>query len=69
MKIKMTVQEFDETVNSIRYKYKLIAPVSIPYAGQYSDTDVIRYEEIKSINEVEFDRKSHFTAKEVVMPV
>ena len=43
MKIKMTVQEFDETVNSIRYKYKLIAPVSIPYAGQYSDTDVIRY--------------------------
>ena len=23
MKIKMTVQEFDETVNSIRYKYKL----------------------------------------------
>lgn len=24
MKIKMTVQEFDETVNSIRYKYKLI---------------------------------------------
>lgn len=43
MKIKMTVQEFDETVNSIRHKYKLIAPVSIPYAGQYSDTDVIRY--------------------------
>ena len=42
MKIKMTVQEFDETVNSIRYKYKLIAPVSIPYAGQYSDTDVIK---------------------------
>ena len=43
MKIKMTVQEFDETVNSIRYKYKLIAQVSITYAGQYSDTDVIRY--------------------------
>ena len=43
MKIKMTVQEFDETVNSIRYKYKLIAPVSIPYAGQYSDIRSKKY--------------------------
>ena len=69
MKIKMTVEEFDNIISNFKDKYKVIAPVSIPYAGQYSDTDVIRYEEIKSINEVEFDRKSHFTAKEVVMPV
>ena len=63
MKIKMTVEEFDNIISNFKDKYKVIAPVSIPYAGQYSDTDVIRYEEIKSINEVEFDRKSHFTAK------
>ena len=69
MKIKITTQEFDNIINSIKDKYKVIAPVSIPYAGQYSDTDVIRYEEVKSINEIEFKRKSHFTAKEVVMPV
>ena len=69
MKIKITVQEFDDIIKNISDRYKVIAPVSIPYAGQYSDTDVIRYEEVKSIKEIEFDRKSHFTAKEVVMPV
>ena len=46
MKIKITTQEFDNIINSIKDKYKVIAPVSIPYAGQYSDTDVIRYEEV-----------------------
>ena len=38
MKIKMTVQEFDETVNSIRYGPKIYQGT-----GCYSDTDVIRY--------------------------
>ena len=42
---------------------------SIPYAGQYSDTPVVRYEEVSSIKDIEFNRKSQFTAKEVVMPV
>ena len=43
MKIKMTVEEFDNIISNFKDKYKVIAPVSIPYAGQYSDTDVIRY--------------------------
>lgn len=40
MKIKITTQEFDNIINRIKDKYKVIAPVSIPYAGQYSDTEV-----------------------------
>ena len=47
----------------------MFAPVLIPYAGQYSDTPVVRYEEVSSIKDIEFNRKSQFTAKEVVMPV
>ena len=43
MKIKMTVEEFDNIISNFKDKYKVIAPVSIAYAGQYSDTDVIRY--------------------------
>lgn len=69
MKVKITVEEFDSIIRKINDRYKLIAPVVIPYLGQYSDTDVIRYEEVKSIKDVEFGRKSQFTAKEVVMPV
>ncbi|MGL5381670.1 anaerobic sulfite reductase subunit AsrA [Clostridium sp.] len=69
MKVKMSVQQFDSLLDNIKNDYKVVAPVKIPYSGTYSDTDVIRYEEINSIKEVEFGEKSHFTAKEVVMPV
>lgn len=69
MKIKMPIHEFDLVLNSIRDRYRVFAPVSLDCRGTYSDTDVIRYEEVKSIKEIEFDRKSHFTAKDAVMPV
>ena len=69
MKVKLSVGEFDEIMNSIKEKYRMFAPVLIPYAGQYSDTPVVRYEEVSSIKDIEFNRKSQFTAKEVVMPV
>lgn len=69
MKVKLSVGEFDEIMNNIKEKYRMFAPVLIPYAGQYSDTPVVRYEEVSSIKDIEFNRKSQFTAKEVVMPV
>lgn len=69
MKIKIDIKEFDNILKKISDKYKVIAPVSIPFSGTFSDTDVIRYEEVKSIKEIEFGKKSQFTAKEVVMPV
>ena len=65
MKVKLSVGEFDEIMNNIKEKYRMFAPVLIPYAGQYSDTPVVRYEEVSSIKDIEFNRKSQFTAKEV----
>lgn len=69
MKVKIPVKRFDEILVALKNYYRIFAPVSIPYRGTYSDTDVIRYEEINSIKEVEFGRKSQFSAKDVVMPV
>ena len=61
MKVKLSVGEFDEIMNNIKEKYRMFAPVLIPYAGQYSDTPVVRYEEVSSIKDIEFNRKSQFT--------
>ena len=58
MKVKITVQEFDDIIKKINNQYRLIAPVAKPYLGQYSDTEVIRYEEVKSIKDIEFRKKS-----------
>ncbi len=69
MKVKIPIQQFDQILAGLKDNYRIFAPVSIPFRGTYSDTDVIRYEEISSIKEVEFGRKSEFSAKEMVMPI
>lgn len=69
MKIKMTIESFNKAIQDNHSIYKIFAPVKIPYRGQFSDTDVIRYEEVSKIQDIEFDLKSHFTGKEAVMPV
>lgn len=52
MKVKLSVGEFDEIMNNIKEKYRMFAPVLIPYAWQYSDTPVVRYEEVSSIKDI-----------------
>lgn len=69
MKIKMSTQNFNETLKNLQKEYKVYAPVSIPFKGTYSDTDLVRYNQIKSIEEVEFNKKSNFSPKEIVLPI
>lgn len=42
MKVKISVKQFDEILYKLKNYYRVVAPVSIPYRGTYSDTDVIR---------------------------
>ena len=62
-----------ETVNSLfdelKKEYKIYAPKRFAKAGRYSDTDIIRYAEVNSIDEIVFDEKSDYSAKEVVTPI
>lgn len=37
--------------------------------GTFSDTDMIRYGEIDRLEEVEFNKKSYFSPKEVILPI
>ena len=63
MKIKVSTSEFNNSLIRLKEKYKLFAPVSIPYKGTYSDTDVVRYKEIDNIEEIELSKKSNFSPK------
>ncbi|MDP4147675.1 MAG: anaerobic sulfite reductase subunit AsrA [Bacillota bacterium] len=69
MGIKMTKKAFDEVLKKISAQYKIFAPVSLAGANTFSDNELIRYEEVKSINEIEFDKKSQYSAKEIVIPI
>lgn len=69
MKIKLNLEEFNEGLKHLSNDYKILAPVSMPYKGTYSDTDVVRYQEVISVEEMELSRKSNFSPKEIILPI
>ncbi|MGL6104505.1 anaerobic sulfite reductase subunit AsrA [Romboutsia sp.] len=69
MKIKLSKNSFNDGLSLLKKEYKILAPVTIPFKGVYSDTDLTKYEEISKIEEIEFNKKSNFSPKEVILPI
>jgi len=69
MGFKLTIKKFDEQLEILRQEYKVYAPVMIKGKGTFADTNTIRYKEIESIKQVEFDLKSTFSPKEIILPI
>ncbi|MCC0687880.1 MULTISPECIES: anaerobic sulfite reductase subunit AsrA [unclassified Clostridioides] len=69
MKLKLDSSKFNEGLNYLKKDYKIFAPVLIPFKGTFSDTDIIRYKEVNSFEEMEFAKKANFSPKEVVLPI
>lgn len=69
MGYKFNFAEADNLFSSIFDKYDVYAPKRFPKQGRYSDTDIIRYDKVKTINEIEFNQKSDYSAKEVLAPI
>lgn len=69
MGIKMSFTAFDEALKGLEEKYRIYAPAMLAGMNTFSDTDLIRYEEVKSITEIEFEKKAQYSAKEVVIPI
>lgn len=60
---------FDKSLKELMKENKIFAPVLMAGKGTFSDTDVVRYAQINSIDEVVFDVKSNFSPKEVILPI
>jgi len=69
LKLRMNAETLNKAFESLRESYKLMAPVRKPFKGTMSDTDAIRYEEITSFNQIEFNDKAQFSAKEIMQPI
>ncbi|SCP95297.1 anaerobic sulfite reductase subunit AsrA [Anaerobium acetethylicum] len=50
-------------------EYHVYAPKRMEGKGAFSDTDSVRYEEINKVEEIEFDLKSHFSFKDILLPM
>ena len=65
----VNAKQANEVLAALKETYSVYAPKRFPKQGRYSDTDIIRYAEVSSVEEIEFKEKSDYPAKEVVSPV
>lgn len=69
MKIKVSKEKFNEALIKLQEYNHIFAPKVFPKAGVFSDTDLIKYSEVRSFEEMAFYEKSHFSPKEVTLPI
>ena len=69
MKISISKDSFNESLKELQKDYRIFAPKVFPYAGTFSDTDLIKYSEISTVEEMAFNEKSDFSPKEVTLPM
>ena len=69
MSYTLTSKEANQVLKELRKTYRVFAPKRFPKQGRYSDTDIIKYDEISTVEEIEFKEKSTFPAKEVMIPI
>lgn len=50
-------------------QFEVYAPKRMEGEGCFSDTDIIRYDKVKSLEEIVWDKKSDYSFKEVLLPI
>ena len=69
MGFQLQSAELDQLLQSWQGQYRVYAPKRFRGGGRFSDTDCIRYGEIRSVDEIVFDEKSDYSFKEVLTPI
>ena len=65
----MDQKAFDQCLLKLSKEYTIYAPKRFDGKGAFSDTDLIRYGEVKTVEEIEFNEKSRFSFKEILLPI
>lgn len=69
MGYSISIENSNTLFQSLSDKYDIYAPTVFEGEGCFSDTDSLRYGKVKSFDEIEFERKSEYSFKEVLIPV
>ncbi|MGL4853763.1 MAG: anaerobic sulfite reductase subunit AsrA [Lentisphaeria bacterium] len=69
MGYKISLKNFSKIIQELSNEYKIFAPKRFPNQGRYSDTDIIKYDQIFDSEEIVFDYKSDYAMKEVFSPI
>lgn len=69
MGYNLSFQEVNTLFEDLKKEYKIYAPKRFKKQGRYSDTDIIKYDEVSTVEEIGFKEKSHYPVKEVITPI
>ncbi|MGI6731735.1 MAG: anaerobic sulfite reductase subunit AsrA [Anaerovoracaceae bacterium] len=69
MGYRLTKNGLNAVLAELSQHYKLYAPHRFVYEGEHSDTDSIRYAEVKTVDQMELQEKSSHTFKEMLIPI
>lgn len=62
-------KHMERLFHSLTRDYIVFAPVRMAGEGMYSDTDVVRYGQVTSCEDIEWEVKSHYSFKETILPI
>lgn len=67
--LRVDEKEAESIFQNLSQRYKIIAPAEKPGKGRFSNTNLITYDEVKSFKEIEFFKKTQFSAKSALFPI
>lgn len=69
MGYKLSKAEAEQMFCQWAEQYEIAAPKRMEGEGCFSDTDIIRYGKVTSLDEIVWDKKSDYSFKEVLLPI
>ncbi|MCI5746884.1 anaerobic sulfite reductase subunit A [Eubacterium pyruvativorans] len=60
---------FDRVLRGMREDYRIFAPVLKEGEGRFKDTDVVRYDFVDSLDEIELDLRSDYSFRDILTPL
>lgn len=69
MGYKLSKNDINKVFEDLSKEYVVYAPKLFEGEGSFSDTDRVRYGEIKTIDDIVFDQKAQYSYKEVLLPI
>ena len=69
MGYQLSREQFDRFLDRLKNDYRVFGPAVDADKGNLSDTDRITYKEVRRFDDLELDRKSYFSPKEIFYPI
>ncbi|MFR4560863.1 MAG: 4Fe-4S dicluster domain-containing protein [Flavonifractor plautii] len=69
MGYSLNAAQAEAVLQALKQNYSVYAPKRFPKQGRYSDTDVIKYAEVEHYEDIVWQVKSDYPAKEVLTPI